>query len=195
VRPAVQRKGRIALVGGVLVLAGCNLTYPDEQTRFFELARQEVREDPPSPRDGDTVELRGSRTCEMVDELALDGVPLELVGSATAGLGQAATRYVCSWTGEAAEVSLEIVLVSTDADYATYAAEVLARPGAIEVDTGVGTVHVAPAVGEADGASTAVLVDEDERGGIELTVTPTDPDLAATWTPEDTAAVLEDLLE
>ena len=179
-------------------MTACNLRYKDEETRFFELARQEVREDPPSPGEGDTVELRGSRICEMVHELAVDGVVLDSLGSAVAGAGQEGTRYVCAWSGEGtADVQLEIVLFSSDAAYEAYADGILARPDNTAVGTSVGTMQVAPAPeagSEGEEVTTAVLLDEDERGGIALTVEPTDPELAASWTAEDTAAVLAELL-
>lgn len=163
--------------------------------RWFEIGRARLAADVPAT---DLMQIDPGARCALVDRIRFDGVEPEPFGSATALFGEIGGRYQCAWSGDstgAANVRLEVVMIDDAGDFDEYAELIPTRDGNVVVETDVGPVQVASFEPDPDAATvtTAVLVVDDQRGGIHLVVEPLGLDRSLT--AADVADLLVRLVE
>ncbi|WP_148288494.1 hypothetical protein [Ilumatobacter nonamiensis] len=146
--------------------------------RWFDISRERLDADDPST---DVMQINPSAPCELVDRIEIDGVELELFGSGTARFGEIGGRYQCAWSGDAtgaANVRLEVVTVNDADDFADYVDLVPTRDGNTIVDTDIGQIQVASFEPDPEfpPVTTAVLVVDEQQGGVHLVVEPLGPE-------------------
>lgn len=166
----------VVVVGSV---AGCaEQPGSDGLDRWFDISRAHLDDDDPST---DVMQIDPSAACELADSIEFDGVELELFGAGTALFGDVGGRYQCAWSGDAtatANVRLEVVAIGHADDFDDYVELIPTRDGNTVVDTDLGPVQVASFEPDPDSpqVTTAVLVVDDQQGGIHLVIEPLAPD-------------------
>ncbi len=193
----------MALIGTALAAGAVTGCSTEDETatveRWFEITRTNVADEQPT---SDELQIDPNRSCELLDEIAIEERPLELFGAATAQFGDIGGRYQCAWSGDAtgdaeetAAVRLEVVVIDDPVDFRDYAALIPTREDNRVVTTDVGNVQVASFTpdGSERAVTTSILVDPAQRGGIQLVVELLDPELIATWTPETHAEFFAEL--
>lgn len=158
--------------------------------RWFDISRDRLDADDPST---DVMQIDPAAPCELVDRIEFDDAQLELFGSGTALFGEIGGRYQCAFSGDAtgaANMRLEVVTVDDADDFDEYVDLIPTRDGNTIVDTAIGPIQVASFVPDPDfpPLTTAVLVVDEQQGGVHLVVEPLGPerDLA----PKDYADLL-----
>ena len=164
---------------------------------WFDEARELAAEVDPADAE---MRIDPGRPCALVDQLVVDERALEPYGSGVARYEDVGERYQCAWSGGeelAANVRLEVIAIERQPDFTEFASRVTGRDGNEVVTTTAGVVQVATSELDDGGDRTvtrAVLVEPEQRGGVQLVVEVLDPDLAPAWSAQDVADLLATLL-